>query len=71
MPVEDSFIFSGEVALTFLGENIPAIGPRFENRDEAIKVARLYFERISANTAERFLEAISNNISPFFSGLRS
>jgi hypothetical protein len=27
--------------------------------------------RISVNTAERFLEAISNNISPFFSGLRS
>jgi hypothetical protein len=50
MPVGDSFIFSGEAALTFLGENIPAIGPRFENRDEAIKVARLYFERINELT---------------------
>jgi len=42
--VGDSLIFSGEVALTFLGENIPAIGPRFENRDEAVKAARLYFK---------------------------
>ncbi|MCL6559254.1 MAG: hypothetical protein K6U74_10745 [Firmicutes bacterium] len=40
-------INTGEVALTFLGENIPAIGPRFKNRDEAIKVARHYLKGIN------------------------
>lgn len=39
-------IVSGDIALTFLGENIPVIGPRFKNREEAIKVARHYLEEI-------------------------
>ena len=39
-------IVSGDIALTFLGENIPVIGPRFKNRDEAIKTARHYLEGI-------------------------
>lgn len=38
---------SGDVALTFLGENIPAIGPRFKNRDEALKAARKYIDGIN------------------------
>lgn len=40
-------IVSGDVALTFLGENIPAIGPRFKSREEAVKVARRYLEGIN------------------------
>jgi len=40
-------IVSGDIALTFLGENIPAIGPRFKNREEAVKVARHYLEGIN------------------------
>jgi hypothetical protein len=39
-------VFSGDAALTFLGENIPAIGPRFNNREEALAVARKYLEGI-------------------------
>ena len=39
-------VFSGDAALTFLGENIPAIGPKFNNREEAIAVARQYLEGI-------------------------
>jgi hypothetical protein len=39
-------VFSGDAALTFLGENIPAIGPRFNNREEALAVARQYLEGI-------------------------
>lgn len=38
---------SGDVALTFLGENIPAIGPRFNNREEALRVARHYLQGIN------------------------
>lgn len=45
-------IVSGDVALTFLGENIPAIGPRFKNREEALKVARHYLEEIKKLTGE-------------------
>ncbi|MCL6560938.1 MAG: hypothetical protein K6U74_19545 [Firmicutes bacterium] len=40
-------IASGDVALAFLGENIPAIGPRFKNKEEAVKVARRYLESIN------------------------
>jgi hypothetical protein len=39
-------VFSGDAALTFLGENIPAIGPKFNNREEAIAVARQYLDGI-------------------------
>jgi len=39
-------VFSGDAALTFLGENIPAIGPRFNNREEALAVTRQYLEGI-------------------------
>ncbi len=46
-----SFV-SGDVALTFLGENIPAIGPRFENRDEAVKAARNYVDGIGQLAGE-------------------
>ena len=45
-------IVSGDVALTFLGENIPVIGPRFKNREEALKVARHYLEGIKKLTGE-------------------
>lgn len=40
-------IISGEIALTFLGENIPAIGPRFNDREEAVRVARNYLKGIN------------------------
>lgn len=40
-------VISGDVALTFLGENIPAIGPRFKNREEALRVARHYLQGIN------------------------
>jgi len=40
-------VVSGDVALAFLGEDIPAIGPRFKNREDAVKVSRQYLERIS------------------------
>lgn len=43
-------IVSRDIALTFLGENIPVIGPRFKNREEAIKVARHYLEGINELT---------------------
>lgn len=43
-------IVSGDVALTFLCENIPAIGPRFQNREEAVKKARQYLEGIGKST---------------------
>jgi len=39
-------IVSGDCALTFLGENIPAIGPRFKSKEEAMKVVRRYLEGI-------------------------
>ncbi|MCL6634382.1 MAG: hypothetical protein K6T29_01265 [Peptococcaceae bacterium] len=48
-------IVSGDVALAFLGENIPAIGPRFKSRDEAVKAARRYLEdidRLAGQTRE-------------------
>ncbi|MDD2553312.1 MAG: hypothetical protein PHP51_01900 [Desulfotomaculaceae bacterium] len=38
---------SGDMALTFLCENIPVIGPRFKNREEAVKKARQYLDGIS------------------------
>lgn len=43
----DRSIVSGDIALTFLGENIPAIGPRFKNREEAVHVARRYLTGIN------------------------
>lgn len=45
-------VFSGDAALTFLGENIPAIGPRFNNREEALAVARQYLEGIHHKSGE-------------------
>ncbi|MDD2444237.1 MAG: hypothetical protein PHS52_07040 [Desulfotomaculaceae bacterium] len=41
------FIISGDVVLTFLGENIPVIGPRFKSRCHALKVARDCMEEIN------------------------
>ncbi len=48
-------IVSGDIALAFLGDNIPAIGPRFKSREEAVKVARHYLEginKLSCDTRE-------------------
>lgn len=45
-------IVSGDVALTFLCENIPAIGPRFQNREEAVKKARQYLEGIDKSAGD-------------------
>ena len=39
--------FSGEIALTFLGDNIPAIGPKFTDREEAVLTARRYLQGIN------------------------
>ncbi len=44
-------IVSGDMALTFLCENIPAIGPRFKDREEAVKKARQYLEWINKSAA--------------------
>jgi hypothetical protein len=43
----DPPFFAGEIALTFLGDNIPAIGPRFADREEAVRTARRYLKEIS------------------------
>lgn len=43
---------SGDMALTFLCENIPVIGPRFKNREEAVKKARQYLAAIDITAAE-------------------
>lgn len=43
-------IVSGGVALTFLGGDIPAIGPRFKHRETAVKAARLYLQRVNEIT---------------------
>jgi len=43
-------IVSGDVALAFLGDSIPAIGPVFKDREEAVKSARRYLEGISKLT---------------------
>lgn len=40
-------VISGDVALAFLGEDIPAIGPRFINREDAVRAAQQYLERIN------------------------
>jgi Txe/YoeB family toxin of Txe-Axe toxin-antitoxin module len=40
-------VVSGDVALAFLGEDIPAIGPMFKNRGDAMKAAQKYLERIN------------------------
>lgn len=40
-------VVSGDMALAFLGEDIPAIGPRFSNKEAAVQVARQYLETIS------------------------
>lgn len=39
-----------EVALALLGEDIPAIGPRVKNKNEAIKVVRWYIRAIDLMT---------------------
>ncbi len=44
---------SGDMALTFLCENIPVIGPRFKNREEAVKKARQYLDGISKTAGEQ------------------
>ncbi|MDF9407083.1 MAG: hypothetical protein A4E52_00993 [Pelotomaculum sp. PtaB.Bin013] len=40
-------VVSGDVALAFLGEDIPAIGPSFNNREDAMKAAQQYLEKIN------------------------
>ncbi|OPX84651.1 hypothetical protein [Pelotomaculum sp. PtaB.Bin117] len=40
-------VVSGDVALAFLGEDIPAIGPSFHNREEAMKAAQQYLDKIN------------------------
>ncbi len=48
-------VVSGDVVLTFLGENIPTIGPRFKSREEAVRVARRYvgfFNKIAGGPRE-------------------
>jgi len=40
-------VVSGDVALAFLGEDIPAIGPSFSNREDAMKAAQQYLEKIN------------------------
>ncbi|MBP7331638.1 MAG: hypothetical protein BWY65_00820 [Firmicutes bacterium ADurb.Bin373] len=44
---------SGDMALTFLCENIPVIGPRFKDREEAVKKARQYLAGIDKTAAGR------------------
>jgi len=45
-------IVSGDMAMTFLCENIPAIGPTFKNREEAVRKARQYLEGIDKTAGE-------------------
>lgn len=45
-------IVSGDMALTFVCENIPAIGPRFKDREEAVQKARQYLEGIDKSAGE-------------------
>ncbi len=45
-------IVSGDMAMTFLCENIPAIGPTFKNREEAVRKARQYLEGIDKSAGE-------------------
>lgn len=40
-------VVSGDVVLAFLGEDIPAIGPRFSHREDAVKAAQQYLEKIN------------------------
>lgn len=37
---------SGEITMTLLGEDIPAIGPRFKSRPEALSVVKRYVSDI-------------------------
>ncbi|MDD3653205.1 MAG: hypothetical protein PHO01_03305 [Desulfotomaculaceae bacterium] len=45
-------VVSGDMALAFLGEDIPAIGPRFKSKEAAVKAARQYLEKISEISEE-------------------
>lgn len=45
-------IVSGDMAMTFLCENIPAIGPTFKDREEAVRKARQYLEGIDKSAGE-------------------
>jgi len=38
---------TGEIALTFLGKNIPAIGPKFKSKEEAVECAHNYLKMFS------------------------
>jgi len=40
-------VISGDVALAFLGEDIPAIGPKYKDRGDAMRAAQQYLERIN------------------------
>ncbi|MDD4335103.1 MAG: hypothetical protein PHY77_05810 [Desulfotomaculaceae bacterium] len=44
---------SGDMVLTFLCDNIPVIGPRFKNREEAVKKARQYLAGIDKTAGWR------------------
>lgn len=46
----DNFGPVGEVALVFLGESIPALGPRFQQKEEAVKMACRYLKRVNEVT---------------------
>lgn len=43
----DKFGPAGEVALAFLGESIPALGPRFQHKEEAVKKACRYLKKVN------------------------
>ncbi|MDD4170312.1 MAG: hypothetical protein PHD36_08710 [Desulfotomaculaceae bacterium] len=45
-------VVSGDMALVFLGEDIPAVGPRFKSKEAAVEVARQYLEKISELSKE-------------------
>lgn len=45
-------VVSGDLVLAFLGEDIPAIGPRFKSKEAAVMVARQYLEKISELSEE-------------------
>ena len=45
--------FSREIALTFLGDSIPAIGPKFTDREEAVLAARRYLQGINQMAGDR------------------
>lgn len=51
--------FAGEIVLTFLGDNIPAIGPKFTDRKEAVQTARRYLAGINQMAGGAGAESLS------------